>query len=270
MGTEEEATELYERLADMRERFSTGGWGMGFITDKENFGRAFGMMPDTVHHVLNGAEEQWFHWFPARGEMRDDRHIRELPALNLDNGLSPPARYLWYWSDMILPTGDFSRLFDLFVGGILPKELVMVSFAPSLSHFAKADLKQSVRSMQTGNFSDSQWPSSRQESSIFPSIGRYSRISASRGHHRGARRGFSRPGRKWFLSAQCPFLSCRRPRIFRDDSREAGTGGLGDSPGRVWRWMAAARRREALRQGWRERQGIDLNPPQQLRRKGHL
>jgi len=67
MGTEEEATELYERLSDMRERFSTGGWGMGFITDKEDFGRAFGMIPDTVHHVLNGAEEQWFHWFPAKG-----------------------------------------------------------------------------------------------------------------------------------------------------------------------------------------------------------
>jgi len=67
LGTTDEANALYERLADMRERFASGGWGMGFITDKEDFGMTFGMLPDAVHHIVNGAEEQWFHWFPAKG-----------------------------------------------------------------------------------------------------------------------------------------------------------------------------------------------------------
>lgn len=68
LGTEEEAKALYEGLAEMRDRFSSGGWAMGFITAREDFGNVFGMLPDAAHHILNGAEEQWFHWFPAKAE----------------------------------------------------------------------------------------------------------------------------------------------------------------------------------------------------------
>ena len=67
LGTEEEAAELYASLSEMRDRFTAGGWGMGFITDKEDFGTQFGLEPDSVRHIVNGAEEQWFHWFPSKG-----------------------------------------------------------------------------------------------------------------------------------------------------------------------------------------------------------
>lgn len=66
LGTEEEAAELYGRLGEMRDRFTAGGWGLGFITDKEDFGSQFGLEPDSVRHIVNGAEEQWFHWFPSK------------------------------------------------------------------------------------------------------------------------------------------------------------------------------------------------------------
>ena len=66
LGTEEEAAELYVRLSEMRDRFTAGGWGMGFITDKEDFGTQFGLEPDSIRHIVNGAEEQWFHWFPSK------------------------------------------------------------------------------------------------------------------------------------------------------------------------------------------------------------
>jgi len=66
LGTEEEAAELYGRLGVMRDRFTAGGWGLGFITDKEDFGIQFGLEPDSVRHIVNGAEEQWFHWFPSK------------------------------------------------------------------------------------------------------------------------------------------------------------------------------------------------------------
>ena len=66
LGTENEAEALYAALADTRERFVEGGWSMGFITDREDFGETFGLKPDASHHIVNGAEEQWFHWFPAK------------------------------------------------------------------------------------------------------------------------------------------------------------------------------------------------------------
>ena len=66
LGTEAEAEALYAALADTRDRFVEGGWSMGFITDREDFGQAFGLEPDASHHIVNGAEEQWFHWFPAK------------------------------------------------------------------------------------------------------------------------------------------------------------------------------------------------------------
>ncbi len=66
LGTETEAEALYAALADTRDRFVGGGWSMGFITDREDFGQAFGLEPDASHHIVNGAEEQWFHWFPSK------------------------------------------------------------------------------------------------------------------------------------------------------------------------------------------------------------
>lgn len=66
LGTEEEARALYAGLSGMRDRFVSGGWSMGFISNTENFGDAFGLAPDSIHHIVNGAEEQWFHWYPAK------------------------------------------------------------------------------------------------------------------------------------------------------------------------------------------------------------
>ncbi|MCX7027695.1 MAG: class I SAM-dependent RNA methyltransferase [Spirochaetes bacterium] len=80
MGTEEEAAELLGRLSGMRDRFSEAGWGMGFITDREDFGEIFGMTTGSSKHIVNGAEEQWFHWFPAvagDAEGKDSRPPRK-------------------------------------------------------------------------------------------------------------------------------------------------------------------------------------------------
>lgn len=65
LGTKEEAEALYADLAGMRDRFLEANWNMGFITDSEDFGETFGLVPEAVHHLVNGAEEQWFHWFPS-------------------------------------------------------------------------------------------------------------------------------------------------------------------------------------------------------------
>ena len=66
MGDEDQAQALYAELAEMRDAYAEAGWGMGFITDKEDFGASFGMEPQIVRHLFNGAEEQWFHWFPPQ------------------------------------------------------------------------------------------------------------------------------------------------------------------------------------------------------------
>lgn len=66
LGTPEDAKALYSGLAGMRDRFFSAGWSMGFITDTDDFGSSFGKRPDAVHRIMNGAEEQWFHWYPAR------------------------------------------------------------------------------------------------------------------------------------------------------------------------------------------------------------
>ena len=68
LGSQEEALSLYADLAPMRDRFRDGGWNMGFITDREDFGEIFGLKPTSVHHLFNGAEEQWFHWYPGKEE----------------------------------------------------------------------------------------------------------------------------------------------------------------------------------------------------------
>lgn len=65
LGTEEQAKALYTSLAPLGERFSEAGWGMGFITNIENFGEYFGRAPESIKHIKNGAEEQWYHWYPA-------------------------------------------------------------------------------------------------------------------------------------------------------------------------------------------------------------
>lgn len=64
LGTEEQAKALYTSLAPLGNRFSEAGWGMGFITNIENFGEYFGRTPESIKHIKNGAEEQWYHWYP--------------------------------------------------------------------------------------------------------------------------------------------------------------------------------------------------------------
>ncbi len=68
LGSPEEAVALYTELGPMRDRFRDAGWNMGFITDREDFGEIFGLKPAVIHHLFNGAEEQWFHWYPGKEE----------------------------------------------------------------------------------------------------------------------------------------------------------------------------------------------------------
>lgn len=65
LGTEEEALELYKSLAPLRPRFQD--WGMGFMTAREDFGTWFGAR-GSARKIMNGAEEQWFHWYPGRSK----------------------------------------------------------------------------------------------------------------------------------------------------------------------------------------------------------
>ena len=65
LGSPEEAADLYGKLSGMRDRFSEALWGMGFIADREDFPELFGLPAGSSRHIVNGAEEQWFHWFPA-------------------------------------------------------------------------------------------------------------------------------------------------------------------------------------------------------------
>lgn len=65
LGTPEEAHALYASLADMRGRYANAGWGMGFITNSQEFPEYFGARPAHSRKVVNGAEEQYFHWYPG-------------------------------------------------------------------------------------------------------------------------------------------------------------------------------------------------------------
>ena len=85
------------------------------------------------------------------------------PLCNLDNGAFSPQSAVFV---VFGATGDlahrkiFPALFDLFVGGILPKELVMVGFArkPLDDTAYRANLKQGCsKYARQGNFSDAQW-----------------------------------------------------------------------------------------------------------------
>jgi putative N6-adenine-specific DNA methylase len=66
MGTVEEAEALYRRLGELAARFT--GWGLGFVTNRPDFGDYFGRYAPTAKLIVNGAEEQWFHWYPAGSE----------------------------------------------------------------------------------------------------------------------------------------------------------------------------------------------------------
>jgi putative N6-adenine-specific DNA methylase len=66
LGTVEESEAVYRRLGDAASRFS--GWGLGFMTNRSDFGDYFGRYAPVAHKVINGAEEQWFHWYPAGSE----------------------------------------------------------------------------------------------------------------------------------------------------------------------------------------------------------
>jgi putative N6-adenine-specific DNA methylase len=70
LGTPEEARALYGRLSGMRDRFIGAGWTMGFITNSPDFGLHFGLKPANSRHIVNGAEEQWFHHYPAPARPR--------------------------------------------------------------------------------------------------------------------------------------------------------------------------------------------------------
>jgi putative N6-adenine-specific DNA methylase len=66
MGTVEEAEGLYRRLGETAARFT--GWGLGFVTNRSDFGDFFGRYAPSAKLIVNGAEEQWFHWYPAGSE----------------------------------------------------------------------------------------------------------------------------------------------------------------------------------------------------------
>jgi putative N6-adenine-specific DNA methylase len=66
LGTVDEAEATYRALGEASSRFS--GWGLGFVTNRPDFGDYFGRYAPAAHKVINGAEEQWFHWYPAGSE----------------------------------------------------------------------------------------------------------------------------------------------------------------------------------------------------------
>ena len=75
MGTVEEAEGLYRRLGETAARFT--GWGLGFVTNRSDFGDFFGRYAPTAKLIVNGAEEQWFHWYPAGSEDGQGRRPEE-------------------------------------------------------------------------------------------------------------------------------------------------------------------------------------------------
>jgi putative N6-adenine-specific DNA methylase len=69
LGSPQESHELYRRMGEASERFS--GWGMGFVTNAVDFGDWFGRAARSPRKILNGAEEQWFHWYPPAARPRN-------------------------------------------------------------------------------------------------------------------------------------------------------------------------------------------------------
>lgn len=78
IGSVAEAEATYRGLGAMAERFS--GWGLGFVTNRSDFGDFFGRFAPSVHRIINGAEEQWYHWYPAGSEDRPGRRPEEPRA----------------------------------------------------------------------------------------------------------------------------------------------------------------------------------------------
>lgn len=68
LGTVAEAESLYRALGEAALRFS--GWGLGFVTNRPDFGDFFGRKAPAAHKIVNGTEEQWFHWYPPEEELR--------------------------------------------------------------------------------------------------------------------------------------------------------------------------------------------------------
>jgi putative N6-adenine-specific DNA methylase len=71
LGTVEASEELYRDLG--RTAASFGGWGLGFVTNRSDFADFFGERSPSKHKIMNGAEEQWFHWYPADRSERGGR-----------------------------------------------------------------------------------------------------------------------------------------------------------------------------------------------------
>jgi putative N6-adenine-specific DNA methylase len=81
LGTVEESEAIYRNLGKVAERFS--GWGLGFVTNRPDFGDYFGRYAPSVHKIINGAEEQWFHWYPSGSENAPGKkpaEARERPS----------------------------------------------------------------------------------------------------------------------------------------------------------------------------------------------
>jgi putative N6-adenine-specific DNA methylase len=76
LGSEEEAEALYRRLGELAPAFK--GWGLGFVTNRPDFGNFFGRRATAEHKMVNGAEEQWFHWFPPGYEETEPRKTPPL------------------------------------------------------------------------------------------------------------------------------------------------------------------------------------------------
>jgi len=82
LGTEEESRALYGSLGEAWGiRASSGsslfsGWGLGFIINRSDFGQDFGRRAPIERALVNGAEEHWFHWYPAGWEKEPERQER--------------------------------------------------------------------------------------------------------------------------------------------------------------------------------------------------
>ena len=101
LGSVAEAEETYRRLGSMAGRFN--GWGLGFVTNRPDFGDFFGRFAPSVHKVINGAEEQWFHWYPSGSEGTVGRRPEEPRASRPEAARAPrtqPApRTAWHGPD---------------------------------------------------------------------------------------------------------------------------------------------------------------------------
>jgi putative N6-adenine-specific DNA methylase len=78
LGTVEESEAIYRELGETAGRFK--GWGLGFVTNRFDFGDFFGRYAPTAHKIINGAEEQWFHWYPAGSEGKPGRRPENRAA----------------------------------------------------------------------------------------------------------------------------------------------------------------------------------------------